>query len=51
MRIQADDQAPLSITVTFLIGPVKQPTLSLGKPCQSSTASFEVGTQEQAMAD
>ena len=46
MRLQTDDKTHLSITVTFLIGPVKQPILSLGKPCQSSKASFEVGTQE-----
>ena len=46
MRLQTDDKTHLSITVTFLIGPVKQPILSLGKLCQSSKASFEVGTQE-----
>ena len=46
MRLQTDDKTHLSITVTFLIGPVKQPILSLGKLSQSSKASFEVGTQE-----
>ena len=46
MRLQTDDKTHLSINVTFLIGPVKQPILSLGKLCQSSKASFEVGAQE-----